>query len=223
MSSVSLSSSPSHADEKYSDVHASDSRKHALKPTNSRTANSHADEGKNNALGDIISPSGLVLLFCLVFLPMLAIPFVLLGLVTWEKQDFPNNSTPGFSAPGLQIPNSVPSDSYYTHVSVGKFALVSSWASTIEGHISAPFLILFSFLVAWSLSPQRSGHQLLDRGTEPSDENYEKQIREVLHSRTHAKLWRLFRQWYVELFDPSKRHEATIVAILGVSLTLMNT
>ena len=175
-------------------------------------------EHRKSRLTRLVSAGDLCLAFSIIFFPMLAVPFVLLGLVTWGKVDFPNNGTEA-----LPIDDPVPTGNYYTVVSSGKFALISSWASTVVGNVSAPFLILFSFFIARSLAQRQESHVGMSTGDEGHNMSPESQIRQILHSRTFAKLWRWIRSllpWGSRKFTADG---ATFVAIVGLGLTLLFT
>jgi hypothetical protein len=87
----------------------------------------------------------LALAFAMLFLPMLAIPLILLAFVlyTHERPIFAARASP-------ELPVDAPNSSYhyYTDIPVGAFTLVGSWASTLAQFVAAPLMLLFSFLVA---------------------------------------------------------------------------
>ena len=85
-----------------------------------------------------------------VFLPILGISLLLLGFTfygvvhrTFASDAAINNDT--------QLPGQNPSSSYYyTTIDSAPFVLVGSWASNIALTLFTPFMLLFSFLVAWT-------------------------------------------------------------------------
>ena len=168
---------------------------------------------------------GLTLMFSLSFFPMLSVPLVLLLLVLAEKDNFSTVGTIDLPINDTALPSN-----YYTEVTPAKFALVSScklifssklpWSmkliqwlwgvSTAVRWVSSPFLLLFSFLIARFLV-QQSTHES------------EYQVREVLHSCSYNKLIK----WIPKLAGQNKRgpkpDKATIAAIIGLVVTLVNT
>ena len=85
----------------------------------------------------------------MLFVPMLAVPLILLAFVKYSsfRQEFKENGT-------RELPvdlSNVTAYYYYTTISVGHIATVSGWASTAGQFIMAPFMFLFSFLVAKGL------------------------------------------------------------------------
>ena len=170
-------------------------------------------DGKKN-LGQPVSVAGLSLMFTVLFIPMLAIPLLLLGLVLWDYVKFTNEEDQ--ILPSL---NGAPSYNWYTLVSPSQFALVSSWASTIIGNVSAPFLILFSFLVARPLA-RASEDDYSDGVSSGRREDLESRIREILHSRTYMKLWKWIKS-FIPGSSKAISDEATLVAILGVGISLL--
>ena len=178
----------------------------------------HDHTEKEHGEGGVLSIRGMLLMFTVLFLPMLAIPFILLGLVAWDKVEFPTNTIPG-----LPIDGPVPTDSYYTLVSAGKFDLVGSWASTLVGNISALFIILFSFLIARSLVRKYADDQ--GRLQVNNDEYMESEghIRELLGARTYMKLW----EWAKSFLPGDKKRslsdQAGFVAVAGIGIALFFT
>ena len=87
-----------------------------------------------------------IVAFMAVVFPMLAIALILLCLVFVSRDtfDFRKNSS-AFLPPDLNPP---PGNAFYTHVDVSAFTLASSWASTLAGILTAPFMLLFSVIVA---------------------------------------------------------------------------
>ena len=158
-----------------------------------------------------ISSAKVCLAFSLAFFPILAIPTLLLVLVTVGK--VPHVTNNGTDA--LNIVNTAPSGNYYTTagVSAGQFALVASWASTIMGNISAPFLILFSFLIARSMSRRKEDG--MDTGSK-------ERIREILHSRSYMRLWKWIRT-LLPWKNKTKVDEASYITIAGFGFTLLYT
>ena len=160
-----------------------------------------------------ISALTLALLFCVLFLPMLTIPFVLLGLVSWRRVNFVPNGTAD-----LPVSDLPPSSYYYTEVSPAKFALVSSWASTVEGHITAPFLILFSFFIAWTMrrAAEKGGSYELNNQSLAV-----RRVRTLLQSRSLQKLWNFLKAFLPWRTNRAKPDGATVVAISGLAFTLV--
>ena len=122
----------------------------------------------------------------------------------------------------LPILQPAPTFNYYTQVSPSEFALVASWASTIVGNVSAPLLILFSFVIARSIwRRQRAANMTQDPDEEETVADTEQRIRELLHSRTYMKLWK----WFKATVHWSNRNvlkdEALLAAIGGLSITLL--
>ena len=87
-----------------------------------------------------------IIAFMAVVFPMLAIALILLCLVfvSHETFDFQKNSADFLPA----SPDQPPGNAFYTHVDVSAFTLASSWASTLAGLLTAPFMLLFSVIVA---------------------------------------------------------------------------
>ena len=170
----------------------------------------------------IVSTGGLCLAFSLVFFPMLAVTFVLLGLVTWAKVDFPNPRDAN-----LTVSNQPPTSSYYTLISPGKFALVSSWASTVVGSASAPFLTLFSFLIARSLVRRLGRLVELNEGHKDNEPDLIQiqqllhEIQQLLHARNYMKLCRWTKKWLSWRGHKLASDEAAIIAVGGVGLALL--
>ena len=158
-----------------------------------------------------LSGAKVCLAFSLAFFPMLTIPALLLALVTVGK-------VPHFTSEGtetLTTFNAAPSGNYYvtTGISAGKFALVASWASTIMSNISAPFLILFSFLIARSMS------RMEEYGT---DRKSKERIREILHSRSYIRLLKWIRT-ILPWNNEERIDQASYVTIAGFGFTLVYT
>jgi len=93
----------------------------------------------------------LLVAFGLIFIPMSLVAFVLIGFVYYPKDrlrfDRGMNGTLELPATGMP-----PYDAYYTTLSAGRFLLLASWASTWAGVVVAPFMLLFSFVVARELT-----------------------------------------------------------------------
>lgn len=99
----------------------------------------------------------IVLAFFLLLIPLLGISLVLVIFVFYKEfhDIFPNKGTDTLPTP---YPN-VTRDAYYTNISIGKVTLASSWASTAVQFVLAPFMFLFSFVVAREFS-QAGYHDL---------------------------------------------------------------
>ena len=92
----------------------------------------------------------LLIAFAFIFVPMAAVAFTLIAFVYYEKDrvrfNRESNGTP--QLPAFPVP---PANAYYTKLLIGGFLLVSSWGSTAAGIVFAPFMLLFSFVVAREL------------------------------------------------------------------------
>ena len=172
----------------------------------------------NDVEADPISGASLFLVFVILFLPMFAVPWLLLGLVAWEKINFPSSSNTALPYDSLP-----PTGNYYTLVSAGKFSLVASWASTFVGNISALFLILFSFIIARSLI--RGKDALLNQSDKQDGfrNDKEERIREMLQSRSYMKLWQWFRGSIQIGSNRRKTDTAIFVATAGLACTFLFT
>lgn len=122
---------------------------------------SHVEESDNASeppkLGDTgsrLEKAGrkreLLIAFAFIFVPMAAVAFTLIAFVYYEKDRIHFNRESGGTPelPAVPVP---PSNSYYTKLLIGAFLLVSSWGSTAAGIVFAPFMLLFSFVVAREL------------------------------------------------------------------------
>ena len=83
-----------------------------------------------------------------IFIPILAISLVLLGFtfygavrVTFSEANFNNPDLPA------EPPSS---NAYYSAIGSARFVLVGSWASNVALGLYTPFMLLFSFIVAWT-------------------------------------------------------------------------
>lgn len=190
---------------------------HASKASRKGRPNVKKQSNAPKTLSAPVSIWGLCLMFNLVFLSMLTIPFVLLGLVTWEPVHFKSNGTSR-----LPVYNAAPpTGHYYTGVSPAKFALVSSWASTLVGNISSPFLILFSFLIARSLIPKAGSDGAFRVADDRHNMDQEHRVRELLHSRTYKKVWNWMKNSFLWGSHRSTVSGGICVAIVGVGFTLL--
>lgn len=112
----------------------------------------HDDSSEDNKSVDppkAYTLKDLLVIFLLVFLPMMTVAFVAMAFVFFAttREVFPNNGT--FTLPIIRIgSDQIAKDSFYTEIGPSRFALISTWA----GHcslLSMPwFMILFSYLVA---------------------------------------------------------------------------
>ena len=92
----------------------------------------------------------LFLAFAIVSLPFLAIALILIGFVFDPSQ----RQKPDLSAailPDLPVVYNDTADAYYTSIRPGSFLLVGSWASTVAEFVVAPFMVIFSYAVAWEI------------------------------------------------------------------------
>jgi hypothetical protein len=87
----------------------------------------------------------LLLAFTMVFLPMMAIPLILLAFLLYTHKH-PILDTVG--SVELPVNYHKSKGSYYTFFSVGVITLVGSWATNAAQFIMAPVMLLFSFLIA---------------------------------------------------------------------------
>ena len=172
----------------------------------------------NDAEAGPISGASLFLGFLILFLPMFAVPWLLLGLVAWEKVNFPSSSNTVLPYDSLP-----PTGNYYTMVSAGKFSLVASWASTFVGNISALFLILFSFIIARSLIRGKDAVFNQSDRQDGFGNDKEERIREMLQSRSYMKLWQWFRGSIQIGSNRRKTDKAIFVAIAGLACTFLFT
>ena len=109
------------------------------------------NDGKDASEGILSksSSSSLIIAFGMLFVPMLAVPLILLAFVEYSgfHQEFKERGT-------LELPvdlSNVTAYYHYTTIPVQYIATISSWASTAGQFIMAPFMFLFSFLVARGL------------------------------------------------------------------------
>ena len=156
----------------------------------------------------------LLIAFAFIFVPMSVIAFVLIAFVYYEKDrvhfNREGNGTP--ELPAFPIP---PANAYYTTIGIGGFLLVSSWASTAAGVIFAPFMLLFSFVVARQLTRQYSQNP-------PPTKHDQYLLREilsgswqgVLHWVEHAARRMLGREKKAK--NSSIERRATHIAALGL-------
>ena len=104
-----------------------------------------------------------------VFAPILTISLLLLGFtfdrtarLRFESDADINNDND--SLPSVQNPSL---SYYYTDIDSTSYVLVGSWASNIALGLFTPFMLLFSFLVAWTASSESNAevshimHELL--------------------------------------------------------------
>ncbi|OCL02135.1 hypothetical protein AOQ84DRAFT_424282 [Glonium stellatum] len=99
-------------------------------------------------------PIHLLVAFVVLFIPMVALPLLLIAFVYIPayRQYFPNNGTPELPVNLSAVSNS----SYYTYVNGTTITLVSSWAPNMAQFGTAPFMFIFSFLVAFELASERN-------------------------------------------------------------------
>ena len=122
--------------------------------SHSEVSDHASDPPKLGDTGNRLEKAGrkreLLIAFAFIFVPMAAVAFTLIAFVYYEKDrvhfNRANNGTP--ELPAFPVP---PSNAYYTKLLIGGFLLVSSWGSTAAGIVFAPFMLLFSFVVAREL------------------------------------------------------------------------
>lgn len=88
----------------------------------------------------------LILAFAIVSLPLLVIAIILLAFVFAPSHHVILD--PSVGSVELPASNDVPTGSYFTTISPGKFLLLGSWASNVAELVVAPFMLLFSYAVA---------------------------------------------------------------------------
>lgn len=91
------------------------------------------------------------LAFTIVSLPLLVIAILLLAFVFLAEREIPDSSTDDPQLPLLDLTSS---DAFYTRRDIGDFLLVGSWASNFATLTIAPFMLLFSYAVAWEVALQ---------------------------------------------------------------------
>jgi hypothetical protein len=144
-----------------------------------------------------LSPlSHLAFAFLAVFVPLLAIPLILCAYISqgWSGYwgiDLASSSDSCYELPGH---GHISDSSFYTQIALNYVVLTSSWLSSVAQFATAPFLFLFSFLVASRLSP----HGELSSDTRPfrTAETYEttSPIRRLLRG-TPIVVWRWLKDF----------------------------
>lgn len=117
----------------------------ALDPTDLGTLDNTPEQAPRSSTLELLAAFGLI------FIPMSLVAFALIGFVYYTKDRvrFDRGTNGTLELPASLIP---PYDAYYTTLTVGRFLLLASWASTAAGVVVTPFMLLFSFVVARELT-----------------------------------------------------------------------
>ena len=90
--------------------------------------------------------------FVIIFFPMLIAGLALCVLVLGLRRHVSHRNGSS-DEPSLPVNNKLRQDSYYTRTDPWKLLLASGWASTIAGWTMAPFILLYTFLIARKFAP----------------------------------------------------------------------
>ncbi|KAL9094213.1 MAG: hypothetical protein Q9165_003353 [Trypethelium subeluteriae] len=124
---------------------------HPLESTVSLVPNGNSGAGEHEEPPKARPRRDLIFTCLLVFVPLSAISLILLAFTFYTDIHVPFPDTDSLGDLGHYNPN-VTRHAYYTKIPVGGFTLVGSWASTASQFVLAPFMFLFSYLVAKELA-----------------------------------------------------------------------
>ena len=117
------------------------------------------DNEHHQKLSDPTKKRDILFAAALIFIPILTISLLLLGFtfsrsvrLTFQDDSDVNNPDKG-PLPSVKNPSH---GYYYTDIDSTRYVLVGSWASNIALGLFAPFMLLFSFLVAWTATSENN-------------------------------------------------------------------
>ena len=152
---------------------------HSGSLSDNRVGKAHPNDGMNN--GTRTTSKGrarkcdMLLAAAWVFVPILGISLLLLGFTFYGAVRVTFSSDAAFNS--TDLPAEIPSsNSYYSAINSARFVLVGSWASNIALGLFTPFMLLFSFFVAWTATREAV--------TEPTH-----MMREMLRGNQDDGLW----------------------------------
>lgn len=145
----------------------------------------------------------IALAFSTVFFPLVLVATLLCLYVTIPIWTIHNPPEENADLPILPLDDSA----FYTAIMQKKVVLTSSWASNIGSMAAAPFLLLFSFLVALELADQHQG----------TDQDVTTLLR---GSISWWSSWAIIRSWRAR---NTQRAYGTRLACIGALLSLILT
>ena len=113
----------------------------------------HLDKGQR-----LTRKRDILLAFAFVSLPLLVIA-VLLIAYTFNATDREKPADTSIGTAKLPVKPYDTKSNYYTGILPGRFLLLGSWASNVAEIVVAPFMVIFSYTVAWEIlhAPSEKG------------------------------------------------------------------
>jgi hypothetical protein len=158
--------------------------------------------------------SHLAIAFLVVFLPLLAIPIFLCAFITYWGVDLASASESCHELHGNENDNG---SYYYTVIALQYVVSTSSWSSNVAQFATAPFLFLFSFMVASRFIPHREPNSDTTSIRATDTYNETRPVRKLLAGRPDS-----VRQWLQDfLLNRNKARGPTVrFTALGSILAL---